>query len=72
MIFPPLPRAPLHLGNVVHEVHARLVGLGVCQLEQRRHPEANGVGRGTVTTLKNTPCQWSIHQQDKCCVKRVT
>lgn len=32
-----------HLGNVVHEVHAGLVGFGVGQLEQRGHAEADGV-----------------------------
>lgn len=58
------PRAPPHLGNVVHEVHARLVGLGVCQLEQRGHPEANGIG--AVTTLNNKLFEWSVHQYDKC------
>lgn len=33
-----------HLGHVVHEVHAWLVGFGVGQLEERGHPEADGVG----------------------------
>lgn len=40
-----------HLGHVVHEVHAGLVGLGVGQIEQRAHPEANSIG--TVTTLNS-------------------
>lgn len=41
-----------HLGDVVHEVHAGLVGLGVRQLEERGHPEADGV-RG-VAALNHT------------------
>ena len=45
-----VPGTRPHLGYIVHEVHARLVCLGVGQLEQGRHPEADGVG--TVTTLK--------------------
>lgn len=45
-------KAPAHLGNVVHEVHARLVGLGVRQLQKRGHPEADGVRR--VAALNRT------------------
>lgn len=44
------PRAPSYFSDIMHEVHAGLVGLGVCQIEQRGHPEANGIG--TVTTLQ--------------------
>lgn len=62
------PSVPPHLGNIVHEVHARLVGLGVGQLEQRGHPEANGIG--TVTTLKNILFEWSIRQYNKCRAKK--
>lgn len=43
-------KAPPYFSYKVHEVHARLVGLGVCQVEQRGHPEADGIG--TVATLQ--------------------
>lgn len=48
-----------HLGNVVHEVHARLVGFGVRQLEKWGHPEADGVC--SVTTLNHT-WQWRLYR----------
>lgn len=44
--------APAHLGDVVHEVHARLVGFGVRQLEKWGHPETDGVC--SVATLNHT------------------
>ena len=43
---------PVYHGNVVHEVHSRFVGLGVHELEERGHSEANGTA--CIATLKNT------------------
>lgn len=39
-----------YFSHKVHEVHARLVGLGVSQVEERGHPEADGIG--TAATLQ--------------------
>ena len=50
MVRPTSPVAA-HLGNKVHQVHARLVGLCVRQLEEGGHPEANSVA--AVATLYN-------------------